>query len=101
MSKQVKVLKGQTLVDIVIQELGDADRTVEVAELNEMNITDELTAGDMITVPDFDVSKRAIVNAFINDAFKPASGIGNDEDELVIPLTGIDYWAIENDFVVQ
>ncbi len=101
MSKQVKVLKGQTLVDIAIQEMGDASFVLAIAELNDLNVTDDLTAGQMITVPDYDTAFRNTVNLFSDDANKPASGINADEGDEEDHLEGIEYWAIENDFVVQ
>lgn len=95
---EVKVLKDQTLVDIAIQELGDVTRVMEIATLNEMNLTDTLQAGQMLSVPDFDITKRNEVAYFRNTAFRPASGI-TEEDESV--GEGIGFWYIETDFVVQ
>ena len=99
--KTVEVLDGQTLVDIAAQELGDIDRVFEIAQLNEMNITDELTAGQEILVPDFEISKGNMVDLFADKANAPASSITESEGEDVVPQEGIDYWAIENDFVIQ
>ncbi len=97
--KSVKVLDGQTLVDIAVQELGDAERVMEIAEANEMKVTDDLVSGSEIMVPDFDRTKRSIVNLFSDDANKPASALTVDETEGV--GEGIGFWIIENDFVVQ
>jgi hypothetical protein len=94
----VKVLAGQTLVDIAIHYLGDAARALEVATLNELNTTDELTSGQQLIVPDTALDKQGTVAFFQNSAFAPASGI-TDEDSSV--GEGIGWWEIENDFVVQ
>ena len=97
--KSVKVLDGQTLVDIAIQELGDGERVIELATLNEMNVTDDLVSGEYVEVPDYDKSKRSMVNLFADDANKPASGIVTDNGVLL--PQGIGYWRIENNFKVQ
>ena len=97
--KSVKILDGQTLVDIAIQELGDGERVMELATLNEMNITDDLVSGEYVDVPEYDKSKRSMVNLFKDDANKPASGMYPTPG--VLPQQGIGYWIIETDFVVQ
>ena len=95
--KEVKVLKNQTLVDLAVQELGDASRAVELAVLNEMQVTDHLVAGTLVTVPDYERGKRSMVTLFADDSNKPASASSGYEND----LEGIDYWQIENDFIVQ
>ena len=94
--KNVEVQYGQTIIDICIQELGDASRVFEVAELNNMGITSDLIAGTLITVPDYAPEKSSIVKLFSNPALKPASIQTENEDE-----EGIEFWAIEDDFEVS
>lgn len=96
--KVVTVLYGQTLIDIAIQELGDAARVFEIAELNDISLTDDLEAGSTLLVPDWEKSKRSIVQLFTDPANAPASA---DTDSLSNKNEGIDYWVLENDFVVQ
>ncbi len=95
---KVKVYNGQTLIDIAVQELGDPARVMEVAELNDMNVTDELVSGAMVIVPVFDKSKRSHVILFADPANRPASGLNINEAALP---EGIGYWYLENDFIVQ
>lgn len=97
--KTVKILHGQTLIDIAVQEMGDASKAIALAALNEINVTDRLVAGETIEVPDYDKSNRSIVNLFADDANKPASDLSGNETSDV--PSGIGYWYIENDFVVQ
>lgn len=96
--KAVKILDGQTIIDIAAQELGDLERSYEIAQMNGMNLTDELTAGEMIDVPDADISKRNIISLFADEANAPASDTPESSTGI---LEGIDYWIIENDFIVQ
>jgi hypothetical protein len=96
--KTVKVLNGQTMLDIALQELGDVERASEVAVLNDRPITDDLVAGEELSVPAYDTSKRTLVQMLSARGFRPRSGTN--------PFTqttggGIDFWEIENDFIVQ
>lgn len=97
--KSVPVLYGQTIIDIAVQELGDAGRSMEVANLNNRSLSDDLAAGEKLNVPDFDSSKKYLVQLFSNKANAPASA--DTPDQASIPLTGIDYWALTIDFIVQ
>jgi hypothetical protein len=97
--KVVKVLYGQTISDIAVQELGDAERSMELAALNGMSVTDDLSATSTLLVPDYDTTKRNIVQLFSDQANAPASAdVSGDNTAL---LEGIGYWYLENDFVVQ
>lgn len=99
---KVTVSYGQTWFDIAMQELGEIERVVELAQLNGRSITDELVSGEVLIVPDFDSEKRDIVQLFTTSSNKPASG---DSSIAVDPDTGsnegIEFWALENDFVVS
>ncbi|OQP45898.1 hypothetical protein A4H97_32165 [Niastella yeongjuensis] len=98
---KVTVSYGQTWLDIALQELGDMERAIELALLNDRAITDDLQAGVELMVPDFDSDKRDIVRLFGNSANKPASGdtfIAASPDSIG---EGIEFWALENDFVVS
>jgi hypothetical protein len=97
---KVTVAYGQTWLDIAMQELGDIERTIELAQLNGRSITDALEAGEILNVPDFDTSRRSIVQLFRNNANKPASGDNMIADTGTVG-EGIEFWAIENDFVVS
>ena len=98
---KVTVSYGQTWLDIAMQELGDMERAIELAQLNNRAITDDLQAGEVLMVPDFDSEKRDIVQLFGNSANKPASGESFTAADAEAGLEGIEFWAIENDFIVS
>jgi hypothetical protein len=84
-----------------MQALGDMERAIELALLNGRAFTDDLQAGEVLMVPDFDSEKRSTVQLFRNAANRPASGdtfIAADPDS---NGEGIEFWALENDFVVS
>lgn len=97
--KVVKILLGQTICDLAVQELGDAERSMEIADLNGLSLTDDLAALNTLLVPDYDSAKVNIVSLFSDLANAPAcadvSGGVNSIPE------GIDYWILENDFIIN
>jgi hypothetical protein len=95
--KTVKILAGQTMADIAVQELGDVSRVFEISELNDKPITEELMPGSYLTLPVAATDKRYLTQLFSDPANKPASAC----DAEAGALEGIDYWALEIDFVVQ
>jgi len=96
--KEVKVKNGQTLIDICVQELGDSEQLLVVAQLNGLGVTDLLTSGQIIEVPDFALDKKAIVKVFTDPALAPASDKGDLSE--VLP-EGLEFWSVEFDFVVS
>lgn len=93
----VKSLSGQTWVDLVLQQLGDEHRLFELCDMNGAGITDVINAGTIVTSPEAEPDKKRIVNILAGR--KPASSFvvtpGEDEPE------GIEFWAIEFDFIVS
>ena len=94
--KTIQVLSGQTLVDIAMQELGDASRLFELAELNGLLPSDNIVAGQSILVPDLEVNKAKTVNLL--QVNQPATYSYSEE---VVPLEGVDYWGIGFDFEIS
>ena len=94
--KTVEVLEGQTLIDLAMQELGDASRLFELSELNAMLPSDDLVAGQIIQVPEPTEEKREIVKAL--KYRKPATKNEILEEQL---KEGIGYWAIGINFKVS
>lgn len=97
------VLHNQSLLDFAIQHTGSAQNAFEIAMANGISITDQLTAGTELTVPESVVMDVDIRNYYQSKAIQPATAIttfiidGEPETE----LEGISYWAIYDDFIVQ
>jgi hypothetical protein len=92
----IQVKDRQTFLDIAMQHSGSAEAAFEIAVQNNMELTADLIAGTWLPQP-------AVVFADIVQLFKvekavPASIIF---DGIYGAKEGIDYWAIENDFIVQ
>ncbi len=75
----VIVKQNQSILDVAGEHLGDADRVVELAILNGVDI-DSLASGVLMESPLLDIRKAEITNQF-NDAVAPISELGNDAEQ--------------------
>lgn len=91
----VKVSANQALVDIAIQEGGTVEALFDAAIRNGIDITDDLLPGTLLRKPER-INKT--VAALFTGRIKPASNAPNDLPE---QPEGIDYWYIENTFIVS
>lgn len=83
----------QALIDLAIQQGGSVETLFEVAQRNQLGITDDITSGTDYANPD--VADVQVIKVF-NDQLKPASAIIN-----TVRQGGIDYMQISNDFKVS
>jgi hypothetical protein len=96
--KSVKILAGQTMLDIALQELGDLERVFEMAVDNNISISDNLQAGSVLQVGDYERDKRYLIKIFE----KPTKIASDDfAGEVNSRLEGVDYWTLGMDFIVQ
>lgn len=71
----IKISEGQTLKDIVIEHLGNAELLYEVAILNNIEVTADLIVGQEISLPDVAIDKIRITQSFVERNIKPASAL--------------------------
>ena len=78
----------QTVLDIALQYLGDPERIVEVAMLNNMDV-DDVAAGTGISLPTVDLNKSTVINGLTSRNLVPASAVlvNNYEDEWTLYYT--------------
>lgn len=88
----VTVKPGQTLLDISIQYLGTASAVAGLAQLNGLDMTATISAGQVLTLPD--VSDKRVVKMLLEGGQVPATNLSGD-------LEGIEFWAIEYDNIVS
>lgn len=96
--QKVKVLRGQTLYDIAVQWLGDAQAATAIANTNGLSITAELEAGTELVLPAGSAYYEPAAAHFLESAQKPASAESGDSAYL---LGGIGYMGIEINFIVS
>lgn len=101
MPKEVKILNGQTLADIAIQETGWLEGLFDLSVTNGISLTEEIAAGSNLDVADTDVNQPAFRLIKLEE-IKPATAFGyviTGEEEP--GQEGIEFWAIEIDFIVS
>jgi len=89
------VKQGQSFLDKVLQTTGSLAAAFEMATLNGASITDDLAIGSEVTPGPID--NKNIVSFWQNDIREPATDIFVEYESL---KSGIDYWAVNVDFVV-
>lgn len=89
------VAEKQSLFDISLIASGGIEAVFGIAEMNGLSVTDMLETGSVIAEPE--VIDRLIADYYTNNRLNPAT----DGDFDFGYLTGIDYWAVDVDFVVQ
>lgn len=94
----IKVSEKQSLFDVAIQKGGSLETMVELALINGISITEDLSPGQHLDLPE--VVNSDIATYFSNKGIVPETTI-YESDELTPVLEGIDYWAIEVDFIVS
>lgn len=88
----------QTLLDLALQTSGTAESAMELALINSRSLSDELEAGDEITLPDTPQNRRMVKYYNINGIL-PATGLKPEFSGIV--NGGINYMGIEIDFIVS
>ena len=88
----------QTLLDLALQTGGTAESAMELALINSRSLSNELEAGDEITLPDTPQNRRMVKYYDINGIL-PATGLKPEFSGIV--NGGINYMGIEIDFIVS
>ncbi len=96
------VLHNQSLLDFAIQHTGSALNAFAIAMANGISISDEISAGSDLIIPDSVVIDVDIRNYYTSKAIQPATAItiiidGEPEPQ----LQGIGYWIIGDDNIVS
>lgn len=93
------VQQGQNLIDIAIQHCGSATALVELAVLNDLSVTDDVAAGQELMLPT--PINTALIDYYLSKSIVPSTDKPIARDYNDLSQEGIDFWIIENDFVVQ
>ena len=100
-NQHVEVLERQSLLDITIQQTGDLDAIFKIVEIEDISMTDDLTAGGDPIECNF-INNKPVADYYRINHIRPATSITLDElNAITGRLEGIDYWIVEDDFVVQ
>ena len=95
----VRAISNQSVFDLAVQTSGSAESAFAFALRNGLSVTDTLTPGQQLTT--VDIMNIDIANYYNARNLKPATDYTVSEPQPEPGLEGIDYWAIEIDFVVS
>jgi len=95
MSIKATIQKHQVIMDMAIQYAGTAESLFDLAILNSIGITDEIDAGTLLLMPD--VAEVKPFTFLKQRGIKPVTLIPSDNE---LSGEGIEFWAVEYDFIV-
>lgn len=96
----IKVIAGQTLLDMAMQQLGSMDAVFSLAKLNGLSVTQQLADSQILNFSIMPFN-RIIAKEFKDNGWKPASATTTSGVQTIPVLEGVDYWGIEIDFEVN
>ena len=97
----MKVMAGQSLSDIAVQEDGNIEAVFDWALKNGKSITEKLTPGETLVPPNSTLKDKPLSEYFKGVQKKIATGITNQNHELIVADEGIGAMIIESTFIVQ
>jgi len=95
-SNIITSLQGQTLFDIAVQTAGSVEAAFEMALINSIGITDDLVPGTNLSP--VGILNKQIAAYYRNKNLMPATGL---QGEIGDDIGGIEYWAVETEFLVS
>ena len=98
---QIIVLHNQSLLDACLQHTGSLEGLFDLALENHISITDELSVGQTLEVPDGIATDREILSYYTACGLQPATAFTEEDKQILDRKEGISIWAINLDFIVS
>lgn len=98
---QITVLNNQSLLDVAIRYFGTVEAVLAIAILNSISITQELVPEQVLELPNLDYGYQEIVTFFNVNKKQPATALTEENKAIIEGNSGIGFWAIEDNFIVQ
>ena len=96
----ITVTSQQSTLDLALQHCGSLEAAFDLALLNNVSITDDLLDGQKLDIPAA-LSKDVTKYYAVHD-IRPATAITTEAiNEIICSGEGVEFWAIEYDFVVS
>lgn len=70
---EVTVLNKQSLFDIAISYFGTVEAVIDIAFVNNISITDELTPGQVLKLPNKDYGFKEVIKYYRAEKIQPAT----------------------------
>jgi len=90
---------GQSLLDIAVQHCGSVEAVLTIALANGLSVTEAVAVGAVVST--IEAANRAVANLFAVNGIKPATAITQTEALNTIADEGIEFWTIEEDFIIS
>ncbi|MDO4763828.1 MAG: hypothetical protein Q4A00_05550 [Flavobacteriaceae bacterium] len=97
---EYKVYENQSWLDISNVLYGSSQYAYELSQQNNSSITDEIKAGTIIVYSKDIQSNQLVLLSMASYKSNPATAIQHQEMR-VEKLNGIDYWAIQSEFIIS
>ncbi len=95
------ILHHQSLLDLAVQHTGTAENAFDLALANGLSLTDDLEAGDWLIANSQELkANKDILSYYTAKKLQPATAISGDYSA-ENTMQGIDYWAIQMDFIIS
>lgn len=94
-------LHNQTVLDVAIRHCGTVEAVADITILNNISITDDLVPGQLIELPSKDYGNQEVINYFSANKIDPATALTEEHIALTEGDSGIGFWEIGNNFIVQ
>ena len=98
---KVTALHNQSLLDVAIRHCGTVAAVTDIAILNNISITADLVPGQLIELPNKNYGFKEVVHFFASNKIEPATALTQDHEALTEGNSGIGFWEIGNNFIVQ
>ena len=95
----VSIKPHQCLLDISMQQKGSIGALFDLAVVNDRSITDDLTSGSTLLIPDTEIADRRVFQLFRDESVVPANAFTADDEAAI--KGGIGYMGIQVDFRVS
>lgn len=99
--KEYKIFEKQTWFDVSNYLYGDASHAVELALVNNQNITDDLKAGQIINYPENLEKNRYVVLSMSTNNSIPATALSDEINVFVPTELGIGKMRVGSTFKVK
>jgi len=97
----ITALHNQSLLDLALQHTGTIESVFELAEANNLNITDDVQAGTPLYLGEGLGVRNEILAYYTAKNLQPATAFSKEDEQVFERLEGISIWAINLDFIVS
>lgn len=97
---KIIVLHNQSLFDVALQHSGSIESIFEIILANDLSLTDEVKAGQTLTIPDIILKDNDILSYYTAKKIQPATGFTAEDKQVLERQEGISIWAINLDFLI-